>query len=46
MINQEKRPSLLINAFSSWAALAVSVLIGMALTPYIISHLGITGFGI
>ena len=43
---QEKRPSLLINALSNWAALAITVLVGLFLTPYIISHLGKTGYGI
>ena len=45
-MNREKRPSLLINALSNWAALAITVLVGLFLTPYIISHLGKTGYGI
>jgi len=45
-MNPEKRPSLLINALSNWAALAVTVLVGLFLTPYIISHIGKTGYGI
>lgn len=46
MNNTKKRPSLLINAFSNWMALAIAILIGFLLTPYIISHLGKTGYGI
>jgi len=46
MINQEKRPSLLINSVSNWTALAVTIIVGFFLTPYIISYLGKTGYGI
>lgn len=45
-MNQEKRPSLLINALSNWIALAITVVVGFLMTPYIISHLGKTSFGI
>jgi len=41
-----KRPSLKINALSNWVALAVAVLVGFFITPFIIRHLGKTGFGI
>ena len=41
-----KKPSLKINAVSNWASLAVNIAIGFFLTPFIIRHLGKTGFGI
>ena len=41
-----KRPSLLVNAFSNYAALGVNIIIGLLLTPFIIKHLGKTGYGI
>ncbi|MFC1738956.1 oligosaccharide flippase family protein [Planctomycetota bacterium] len=46
MVNQEKRPSLLTNALSNWTALAITVVVGLFLTPYIIGYLGKTGYGI
>lgn len=46
MANQEKRPSLLINSLSNWTNLAVTLIVGFLLTPFIISHLGKTGYGI
>ena len=44
--DRRKSPSLLINAASNWTALFVAVAIGFFLTPFIIDHLGKTGFGI
>ena len=41
-----KRPSLLVNAVSNYATLAVNIVVGFLLTPFIINHLGITGYGI
>ncbi len=41
-----KRPRLSVSAVSNWAALAVNVIIGLLLTPYMISKLGKEGFGI
>jgi O-antigen/teichoic acid export membrane protein len=38
--------SLVINALSNWLALAVITLVGFFLTPFIIKHLGKTGYGI
>lgn len=46
VVNNEKRPSLLINALSNWMALAITVVVGLFLTPYIIGYLGKTGYGI
>ncbi len=45
-INQEGRPSLLVNALSNWGAFGVSIMIGLFLSPYIIGHLGKSGYGI
>jgi O-antigen/teichoic acid export membrane protein len=45
-MNQEKRPSLIINVISNWVALAITVIIGLCLTPFIIKYLGKTGYGI
>jgi len=42
----QRRPSLKINALSNWAALGVNIVIGFLLTPFIIRHLGKTGYGI
>ena len=39
-------PSLKLNALSNWASLAVNVLIGLLLTPFIIRSLGKTGYGV
>ena len=41
-----RKPSLKINALSNWAALGVNIVVGFLLTPFIISHLGKTGYGI
>lgn len=41
-----RRPSLKVNALSNWAALGVNIVVGFLLTPFIISHLGKTGYGI
>ena len=41
-----KRPSLKINVASNWAALAISVVIGFFLTPFIVSRLGKTAYGL
>lgn len=40
------RPSLVINAISNWVVLGVSIGVGFFLTPFIIRHLGKTGYGI
>lgn len=40
------RKIILINAFSNWASLAVNVLVGFVLTPFIIRHVGKGGYGI
>ncbi|HPS02833.1 MAG TPA: hypothetical protein PLA90_14940, partial [Candidatus Sumerlaeota bacterium] len=40
------RKLLLINACSNWASLAVNVLVGFILTPFIIRHVGKGGYGI
>ena len=45
-MHSDKSPSLLINAISNWAALGISLIIGFLLTPFIISHIGKTGYGI
>ena len=39
-------PSLVMNAASNWAALAVNMVIGLLLTPFIISHIGKSDYGI
>lgn len=44
--SSDKQPSLMINAVSNWVALAINVLVGLFLTPFIIKHLGKTGYGI
>lgn len=41
-----KRPSLKINAISNLVSLLVQVTIGFLLTPFIISHLGQSGYGV
>jgi O-antigen/teichoic acid export membrane protein len=41
-----KRPSLKINAISNWASLFIQVAVGFFLTPFIIFHLGQSGYGI
>src|SRR4030043_918065 len=46
MFKRFRRPSLLVSALSNWTAFGVSVLIGLFLTPFIIGHLGKTGYGI
>lgn len=40
------RPSLKINAISNWASLFVQIAVGFFLTPFIISHIGKSGYGI
>jgi O-antigen/teichoic acid export membrane protein len=42
---EQPRPRLAVSATSNWAALAVNVLVGLLLTPYLISKLGKAGFG-
>ena len=42
----KKRPSLKINSISNYASLFVQIAVGFFLTPFIISHLGQTGYGI
>ena len=39
-------PSLVKNALSNWFTLAVNLLVGFFLTPYIISYIGEAGYGI
>lgn len=41
-----QKPSLLINAMSNWGSLATNILVGFLLTPYIITNVGKTGYGI
>ena len=41
-----KRPSLKINAISNWTSLFVHIAVGFYLTPFIIAHLGQSGYGI
>src|SRR5512133_4001154 len=41
-----RRPSLKMNAISSWIVLAVHIVTGLALTPFIIRSLGRTSYGI
>ena len=41
-----KKSSLKINAISNWATLGVNIVAGFLLTPFIISQLGKTGYGI
>ena len=41
-----KKPSLLVNSFSNCGTLITSVSVGLFLTPYIISHVGKSGYGI
>jgi O-antigen/teichoic acid export membrane protein len=40
------RPSLFINAISTWGPLNVNLIIGFLLTPYLIAHLGKGNYGI
>lgn len=40
------RPSLAVNAASNWAALGINMLVAFFLTPYIISSLGLSSYGI
>ncbi|MHC4397331.1 MAG: oligosaccharide flippase family protein [Planctomycetota bacterium] len=44
--NMHQRSSLIVNAFSNWVVLVVNVIIGLLLTPYIISHIDKDGYGI
>ncbi|MDH3360559.1 MAG: hypothetical protein OEL55_06775, partial [Desulfobulbaceae bacterium] len=41
-----RKPSLKINAASNWIAMVIQILIGFFLTPFVISHLGQSGYGI
>lgn len=41
-----RRPSLKINAISNWTSLVVQVAIGFFLTPFVIRHLGQSGYGV
>lgn len=41
-----KKASLKVNAISNWASLFVQIAVGLFLTPFIISHLGKSGYGI
>ncbi|MHC4925719.1 MAG: oligosaccharide flippase family protein [Planctomycetota bacterium] len=41
-----RKPSLRINAISNWVVLALNILTGFFLTPFIIRHLGESGYGI
>ena len=41
-----RRPSLKLNAISNWATLGVNIVVGFLLTPFVITHLGKTGYGI
>jgi len=41
-----RKPSLKLNALSNWVLLGVNVIVGFWLTPFIIGHLGKTGYGI
>jgi len=41
--SQAKKPSLLINAVSNYAAMGSHMVVGFFLTPFVISHLGKTG---
>lgn len=43
---QFNRPSLKINAVSNWATVLVNMAVGFVLTPFIVRHLGQTGYGI
>ena len=45
-MSAKKYPSLEINSFSNWVALALSVFIGFIITPFIIDKIGNTGYGI
>jgi len=41
-----KKPSLIINAISNYASLGLNIIVGFLLTPFIINHIGKTGYGI
>jgi len=45
-VKRVKKPSLKINALSNWASLFVHIAVGFFLTPFVISHLGKSGYGI
>ena len=45
MLKLEKR-QILKNVGSSWSALAINVMVGIFLSPFILHHLGDTGFGV
>lgn len=42
----QRRPSLVINAFSNWAPIGVSIITGFLLTPYLFHQLGKRDYGI
>lgn len=44
--HSQHRPSLVINALSNWTTLGISIVLGLLLTPYIISCLGTARYGI
>ena len=46
MLDYRKHPSLVVNAGSNYVALVVNILVGLALTPYIIHELGKSGYGL
>lgn len=41
-----RRPSIVTNAISNWAAMAINIVVGFILTPYIVEHLGTAQYGI
>jgi len=45
-LTNKKNPSLAVNALSNWITLAVTVIIGFLITPFIIEKIGTTGYGI
>jgi len=45
-LQHPQRPSLKISAICSWSSLGINILIGFFLTPFIIKHLGKTGYSI
>ncbi len=42
----QAKPSLLINALSSWAGLGVNIVVGLLLLPFVVAKLGQTGYGV
>ncbi len=39
------RPSLIVSALGNWTSLGTNVLVGLLLTPIVITHLGTSGYG-